>query len=212
MCVLLTGWALAGWASQQALDQGAALQPAQVWGVLASQPCELPTPFPLAAPCRCSATASFHRCVEVLVKHGLRCTPKVMESTKEPVEDMPHALRPPLRDVIQHFVEASLAADASARSGEVPGGAAAAAAAAGPSGATPASSSASQAPPPRRCAHCGTAEGKLLKCRGCRVAYFCSDDCQKANWPAHKAACKQAQRQRVAAEGGGTQDAPAGSA
>lgn len=162
--------------------------------------------------CPHHATASFHRCVEVLVKHGLRCTPKVMESTKEPVEDMPHALRPPLRDVIQHFVEASLAADASARSGEVPGGAAAAAAAAGPSGATPASSSASQAPPPRRCAHCGTAEGKLLKCRGCRVAYFCSDDCQKANWPAHKAACKQAQRQRVAAEGGGTQDAPAGSA
>lgn len=144
------------------------------------------------------------------MKHGLRCSSQARESTKEAVQDVPQALRPLLRDVIQHFVEASLAADASARNGEAPGGAAAAEAVAGLSGATPASSSASQAQAQRRCAHCGTTERKLLKCRGCRAAYFCSDDCQKANWPAHKAACKEMQRQRVEAEGGREQAAPAG--
>lgn len=143
--------------------------------------------------------------MEVLVKHGLRCNPQMMEAAIDPVSGMPHALR----DVIQHFGEASLAADAIARSSEAPGGAAPAVAAAGPSGATPASSSASHAPPPRRCAHCGTAEGKLLKCRGCRLAFFCSDDCQQANWPAHKAACKETQRRRAEAEGSRGQAAPA---
>lgn len=98
-------------------------------------------------------------------------------------------------------------------------GSAAAAAAAGPSSAAAATTAGSSsaaaaggsASQPKRCANCGATEGKLLKCKGCRAVYFCSADCQKANWQSHKAACKEVQRQRAAAEGGGGTPAAAAS-
>ncbi|KAF0685747.1 Aste57867_22355 [Aphanomyces stellatus] len=48
------------------------------------------------------------------------------------------------------------------------------------------------------CSECGTLqrftadnpEGKLMLCGRCRVASYCSRDCQKAAWKAHKVECK----------------------
>jgi hypothetical protein len=40
----------------------------------------------------------------------------------------------------------------------------------------------------------------LERCSGCLSARYCGTDCQKKGWPAHKAACKKAQRERA---GGG---------
>ena len=40
---------------------------------------------------------------------------------------------------------------------------------------------------PLPCAHCGGAGAKC--CKGCRLAYFCSRDCQRAAWPQHSAWC-----------------------
>jgi hypothetical protein len=39
------------------------------------------------------------------------------------------------------------------------------------------------------CAHCGkvpTAGVELKRCSRCKGPYYCSTDCQKAHWPAHK--------------------------
>ena len=41
------------------------------------------------------------------------------------------------------------------------------------------------------CQACGAA-GAALTCSGCRAVSYCSRDCQRAAWPAHKAACKSA--------------------
>jgi hypothetical protein len=41
----------------------------------------------------------------------------------------------------------------------------------------------------RRCFVCTTPTAK--KCSGCRCACFCSKECLKRGWPAHKALCKQ---------------------
>lgn len=54
------------------------------------------------------------------------------------------------------------------------------------------------------CSHCGMAqrftaenpEGKLMKCGGCRVAEYCSRECQKKAWKAHKGECKEIRAQR----------------
>lgn len=184
--------------------------------------------------------------MDVLVKHGLRCSPRVLSMTREMVQEAPPSLRPMMKDVVQHLVAASCAANAAApgpSSGNGAGKAAAAgsgAAAQGPASSSaaaasngaesssaaaaaaaavgspaPAGASASQpqqqsAAPHKQCAHCGTTEGKLLRCRGCRAVYFCSAGCQRANWAAHKAACREVQAQRAAAAGSGGEAAPAG--
>ena len=47
------------------------------------------------------------------------------------------------------------------------------------------------------CAHCGARElhvAQFKRCSACKVSRFCSKDCQLANWPAHKAACKAARK------------------
>ena len=42
-----------------------------------------------------------------------------------------------------------------------------------------------------RCNHCGYIgkEGALQKCGRCKDAYYCSKECQKKAWPAHKPVC-----------------------
>ena len=65
----------------------------------------------------------------------------------------------------------------------------------------------------RPCAHpaCTTADGpseasmrRGRQCSGCRLARYCGAACQKADWRAHKAACRELARRRQAAptEGG----------
>ena len=66
---------------------------------------------------------------------------------------------------------------------------AAAAAASSPSSAAAA---AGEAAPPA-CAACGAAAAPL-RCGGCRRARYCGAECQKRDWRAHKAACKQQRR------------------
>jgi hypothetical protein len=68
-----------------------------------------------------------------------------------------------------------------------------------------------------RCEGCGAAEGpggaKLRRCAGCRVAVFCSPECQRGNWRAHKARCREVAAGAGAAgagAGGGKRGAQAG--
>lgn len=46
------------------------------------------------------------------------------------------------------------------------------------------------------CAACGTA-GNPKICIGCKNQYYCSAECQKADWPRHKPVCKMGGRLRV---------------
>ena len=39
------------------------------------------------------------------------------------------------------------------------------------------------------CMHCGKDAG-LAKCSRCRLAAYCSKECQQQHWPQHKSACK----------------------
>ena len=57
----------------------------------------------------------------------------------------------------------------------------------------------------RPCAHvaCTAIEGaseacqpRGKRCSGCRLVHYCGAGCQKADWPAHKAACQVLQRTR----------------
>ena len=57
----------------------------------------------------------------------------------------------------------------------------------------------------RPCAHpcCTTIVGPReaaqplgKRCGGCRLVRYCGVGCQKADWPAHKAACRELQRRR----------------
>ncbi|KAK0716180.1 hypothetical protein B0H67DRAFT_582541 [Lasiosphaeris hirsuta] len=47
------------------------------------------------------------------------------------------------------------------------------------------------------CRHCGLDRAKdgidlkLLLCGGCRKVKYCSKDCQRAGWRAHKSECKK---------------------
>jgi hypothetical protein len=50
----------------------------------------------------------------------------------------------------------------------------------------------------RACAGCevtakASAQGKLKECSSCRSVRYCGRECQKADWPAHKATCKRPQ-------------------
>jgi len=54
-----------------------------------------------------------------------------------------------------------------------------------------------EAPGLRSCAHCSARElhvAQFKRCSACKAVVFCSKDCQLANWPAHKAACKAARK------------------
>ena len=42
------------------------------------------------------------------------------------------------------------------------------------------------------CASCGLSPANL-RCTQCKGVYYCSRDCQKANWKSHKAACSLGQ-------------------
>ena len=50
----------------------------------------------------------------------------------------------------------------------------------------------------RACAACGAA-GAPLMCSGCLAASYCGAECQRRDWRAHKAACKQRQQEMAAA-------------
>ncbi|ORX60213.1 hypothetical protein BCR36DRAFT_342709 [Piromyces finnis] len=41
------------------------------------------------------------------------------------------------------------------------------------------------------CDFCGKDNGKLMKCKGCNVAYYCSKEDQEKHWPKHKTICKR---------------------
>jgi hypothetical protein len=38
---------------------------------------------------------------------------------------------------------------------------------------------------------CSGQSAELLKCSGCKMTYYCSVECQRADWKAHKALCKE---------------------
>lgn len=49
----------------------------------------------------------------------------------------------------------------------------------------------------------GASEGSAprgKRCGGCRLARYCCPPCQKADWPAHKAACRELQRRKAGGE------------
>ena len=41
----------------------------------------------------------------------------------------------------------------------------------------------------RVCGHCGRVDAELKVCSRCRVASYCDAECQKADYPKHKAKC-----------------------
>lgn len=43
----------------------------------------------------------------------------------------------------------------------------------------------------RLCSSCQTTVPGMSKCARCRVPYYCSAACQRADWPAHKSTCRR---------------------
>lgn len=39
------------------------------------------------------------------------------------------------------------------------------------------------------CAYCNKSSVELLRCSGCRNAFYCSKECQRAHWKTHKQQC-----------------------
>ena len=44
------------------------------------------------------------------------------------------------------------------------------------------------------CGSCQQFKEKVMKCKGCKGIRYCSKTCQRADWPRHKAVCKQQQK------------------
>ena len=42
----------------------------------------------------------------------------------------------------------------------------------------------------KKCSACGASAEKLLRCSTCSQTCYCSSQCQRAAWPAHKLECK----------------------
>lgn len=72
--------------------------------------------------------------------------------------------------------------------------------------APPPPSASSQTPPPKpvvsgppKCANpsCATTNGDLLKCSACKITWYCSRNCQQADWKSHKPFCKKASEERL---------------
>ena len=112
-----------------------------------------------------------------------------------------------LRTAAAHFKEVLRVLDTAAEGGAVlmadgqpitPASAASPVSAAPAAAAAAAAASAPSAPDivATACAACGAANA-ALKCGGCLGARYCGADCQKRDWPAHKAACKQRRQQAV---------------
>ncbi|KAL4419738.1 hypothetical protein ABPG75_006836 [Micractinium tetrahymenae] len=154
-----------------------------------------------------SPHCSFHGCIDVLVKHGLRSSPRIQEQCQALIGYAFPQNRRYVRNAIAHFEAASKAAEAGAAAAPVDGGSSGGRSrgsgqAAGAAVATASCSSAAACgsggvgggAAAKRCAECGTSQGKLLRCSGCKQLWFCSRECQVANWASHKAACRAAQR------------------
>ena len=45
------------------------------------------------------------------------------------------------------------------------------------------------------CDCCGV-EGKLKRCQGCQLSFYCSVGCQKKSWPTHKQMCREVQEKK----------------
>ena len=50
------------------------------------------------------------------------------------------------------------------------------------------------------CVSCGTSMQRLKKCGGCMQRLYCSEECQTAEWPAHKDECRRIQEELEAKE------------
>lgn len=53
----------------------------------------------------------------------------------------------------------------------------------------------------RQCAACKGAFAHMLRCGGCRAAFYCSEECHKAAWPVHSRRCCKSSVTRKGAAG-----------